>query len=112
MATGSVIELSASDFDAAITDPVCPILVKFFAPWCAPCRALAADFADLAEQYADRVLFAEVNVDEEPELAERFKIRSVPTVLMFRGGSTTPIRGLESASGEDVENWLAIIAPD
>jgi thioredoxin 1 len=64
-----------------------PALVDFWAEWCAPCRAFGPTFDRLAEKYASEVLFAKVNVDEVPELAERYGIRSIPTVLLLREGN-------------------------
>lgn len=64
-----------------------PALVDFWAEWCAPCRAFGPTFDRLAERYESEVLFAKVNVDEVPEQAERYGIRSIPTVLLLREGN-------------------------
>lgn len=62
------------------------VLVDFWAPWCGPCRMLAPAISKLAEEYAGRVTVGKVNVDEEPELANRFGVSGIPTVLLFRDG--------------------------
>lgn len=63
-----------------------PVLVDFWAEWCAPCRMLAPTIEKLAEAYGERINFAKVNVEEMPELASRFGIRSIPTLVLLREG--------------------------
>jgi thiol peroxidase len=63
-----------------------PVLVDFYAPWCPPCKKLAPVFAELAEDYAGRVLFVKVNTDEAGEIASEYSIRSIPTVILFSEG--------------------------
>ena len=63
-----------------------PVLVDFWAEWCAPCRMLAPTFEKLAENYGHEISFAKVNVDELPEVASQYGIRSIPTLLLLRDG--------------------------
>ena len=63
-----------------------PVLVDFWAEWCPPCRMLAPTFEKLAANYGDRIIFAKVNVDELPEVAGQYGIRSIPTLLLLRDG--------------------------
>lgn len=63
-----------------------PAFVDFWAAWCAPCRMIAPTFEKLAEKYSTEFNFAKVNVDEEPELAGQFGIRSIPTLLLIKDG--------------------------
>jgi thioredoxin 1 len=63
-----------------------PVLVDFWAEWCAPCRLLAPTFEKLAATYGDEISFAKVNVDELPEVAGQYGIRSIPTLLLLREG--------------------------
>jgi len=63
-----------------------PVLVDFWAEWCPPCRMLAPTFEKLAENYGDQIIFAKVNVDELPEVAGQYGIRSIPTLLLFCDG--------------------------
>jgi len=82
---GNVVILNKNNFDEIVTNGSKPVLVDFWATWCGPCRAVAPVIEELADEYKDRVIVAKVNVDEEHELASRFRIMSIPTVMLFKG---------------------------
>ena len=81
--------LTEQNFDAEVLQAELPVLIDFWAPWCGPCRMLAPVVAQIAEEYAGKAKVCKVNVDEAPELARRFGIMSIPTVLVFKGGQLT-----------------------
>ena len=81
----AVLHLNETDFDATIAQGV--TLVDFWATWCGPCRMLAPVIEKLAEQYDGRAKVAKVDIDENPGLANRFGIMSIPTVLVFQDGT-------------------------
>ncbi|NDP43185.1 MAG: thiol reductase thioredoxin [Aromatoleum sp.] len=81
-ATGAVVELDAPQFNATVAGHPF-VIVDFWAPWCAPCRAFAPTFAAAALRHPD-VLFAKVNTENEQALAAQFGIRSIPTLMIFR----------------------------
>lgn len=83
---GQPFVLTAAAFDTQIQRSDLPVVVDVWAPWCGPCRAMAPHFERVAEQMRLRARFAKINSDEEPNLAARFNIRSIPTLLVFRGG--------------------------
>jgi thioredoxin 1 len=75
-----------STFEGTVIKAETPVLVDFWAPWCAPCRMVAPIVDELSEEYDGQVVFAKVNTDEQPNIAARYGIRSIPTLLVFKAG--------------------------
>ena len=86
MMTGQVVELTAEHFAEQILDAQQPMLVDFWASWCAPCRLMAPVVGALAETFADRLIVGKVNVDRYPDLAVQSGVRSIPTLMLFQHG--------------------------
>jgi thioredoxin 2 len=86
---GQPLELGDHDFDAVVGAAKVPVLVDFWAPWCGPCRAMAPAFAQAARQLEGRALLVKVNSDDNPELSQRFGIRSIPTLVRLDRGHET-----------------------
>ncbi|MBP5536329.1 MAG: thioredoxin [Bacteroidales bacterium] len=80
-----VVEVIESSFDSLLQGAQ-PVIVDFGATWCGPCKALAPIIEELANEYEGKAVFAKADVEECSELAARFRIRNVPTVLFFKGG--------------------------
>ncbi len=85
MSNDTVTVLDAT-FKNEVLDSATPVLVDFWATWCAPCRAIAPSLEELATQYKGQVKIAKVDVDENQQIAQQFGIRSIPTLLLFKGG--------------------------
>ncbi len=81
---GKYIELTAANFEATVTSGVA--VVDFWAPWCGPCRMVAPIIEELAEEYDGKAKVCKVNTDEEQDLAVKFGIRSIPTILFLKDG--------------------------
>ena len=76
----------AEDFAIEVVESDVPVLVDFYADWCAPCRMLSPALDGLAREYAGRLKIVKVNIDEESELPGHFRVQSIPTLLAFRDG--------------------------
>ena len=82
----SELAITAANFDKEVAQSELPVLIDFWAEWCMPCRMIAPSVADLAKTYAGRIKVGSVDVDAENELATRFGIISIPTLIVFKGG--------------------------
>ena len=82
-----MIELTDANFDADAIKAGTPVVVDFWAPWCGPCKMLTPILEELAGEYKGKVTFGKLNVDENPGVASKYGIVSIPTILFIKGGS-------------------------
>lgn len=82
----AVQEISDADFEAEVIQSSLPVLIDFWAPWCAPCRAIAPVVDDLAREYAGKLKIVKMNVDDNPLTPSKFGVRSIPNLLIFKNG--------------------------
>ena len=85
----STINVSNENFHKEVAESDIPVLVDFYASWCTPCRMLSPVLEDISEELSGRVKIAKVDVTEESDLAEKFRILNLPTMMIFRKGQVT-----------------------
>ena len=83
---GSISQLTESTFDEEVAGSTEPVLVEFWAEWCGPCKMVAPILEEIATEQAGKVRVAKVNVDENPGLATKFNVMSIPTMIVFKDG--------------------------
>lgn len=80
------VKITDLNFDEIVLNSDVPVLLDFWAVWCRPCQLIGASIDKLAENYRGKLLVGKVNIDEEPELTERFRVSSIPSVYILQGG--------------------------
>ncbi|MBU4212323.1 MAG: thioredoxin [Kiritimatiellae bacterium] len=86
MTANLVVHLTAANWDTEVTKATTPVLVDFWAEWCGPCKMIAPVLNELAGELSGKIKIAKVNVEESQNLAAKFQIRSIPTLLVFKAG--------------------------
>jgi thioredoxin 1 len=101
-----ITELDNSNFESTVTEGSIPVVVDFWAPWCGPCKAIAPILEEIAIELGDSVKICKVNVDNNSEIASKYEIRAIPTILIFKDGAVTDtVVGL--ASKDDLKGKLS-----
>jgi len=82
----NILELNDSNFQTEVLGSTVPVLVDFWASWCAPCRVIAPTVEAIAGEYKDRIKVGKVNVDDNPIIPSAYGIKGIPTLILFKGG--------------------------
>jgi thioredoxin 1 len=86
MASPNVVEVTDTNFESDVLKSPVPVLVDFWAVWCAPCRAIAPHVDAIAGEYAGKLRVGKLDIDSNPEVPSQFEVRSIPTLLLFKEG--------------------------
>jgi len=84
---GKVLQVNYGQFDSEVLRSTVPVFVDFYADWCGPCQTIGPTLEALSEEYADKVKFVKVNVDDNQEVAMKYEIMGIPTAMIFRNGT-------------------------
>lgn len=82
----SIVKLSDGSFDQDVLGSDKPVLVDFWAEWCGPCKMIAPILDEIAAEYGDKVTVAKLNIDENPSTPQKFAVRGIPTLILFKNG--------------------------
>lgn len=93
------VTITDSSFKSEVLESKMPVVVDFWAPWCAPCRIVSPIIDELAKDYAGKVKVGKMNVDENPDVPGQFGIMSIPTILIFKNGK--PVKTMIGAQGKE-----------
>ena len=97
--------LNVENFENEVTDSEVPVLDDFWAEWCAPCKALSPILDEISEELKGKIAVTKVNLDENQDLAMKYSIRSIPTLLLFKSGELSDMKvGLPNKS--DLLDWI------
>ena len=83
----NVTEISDQSFESEVLKSPVPVLIDFWAPWCAPCRAIAPVVEELAKEYEGKIKVVKLNVDDNPQTPQRYGVRGIPNLILFQGGN-------------------------
>ena len=100
-----ILNLNEDNFEKVVNDSKLPLIIDFWAEWCAPCKAIAPILDELAIELNEKLLIGKVNLDENQDLAMKYSIRSIPTILLFKDGELKDTKvGLSSKT--DLISWV------
>jgi len=98
-------QVSDKDFEAEVLKATGPVLVDFWAEWCGPCRALAPSLDAIAAERSGKIKVVKVNIDENPNAPSKYNVRSIPTLLIFKGGQVVA-QTVGSMGKSDLTKWV------
>ncbi|TSE07709.1 thioredoxin [Mesorhizobium intechi] len=102
---GTTVKVDKNNFQADVLNANVPVVVDFWAEWCGPCKQIAPSLEDIATELGAKVKIVKLNIDENPELAAQFGVRSIPTLMIFKGGAMADMR-VGAAPKTVLSHWI------
>ena len=100
------IKIDTDNFESDVLKSSEPVVVDFWAEWCGPCKMIAPSLEEISNEMGDKVKIAKVNMDDNPDLAARYGVRSIPTLLMFKDGEPVSIQ-VGAAPKSRLSDWIS-----
>ncbi|KEQ03090.1 MULTISPECIES: thioredoxin [Pseudorhizobium] len=105
----ATVKVDNSNFQAEVLESSQPVVVDFWAEWCGPCKMIGPSLEEISNEMAGKVKVVKLNIDENPELAAKFGVRSIPTLAMFKGGEVADIK-VGAAPKTALSAWISSAA--
>lgn len=100
------VTIDNSNFESEVLNSDTPVVVDFWAEWCGPCKMIAPSLEEISNEMGDKVKIAKVDMDSNPDLAAKYGVRSIPTLLMFKGGEPTAIQ-VGAVPKAQLSSWIS-----
>ncbi len=100
----ATVKVTDSSFQADVLDSETPVLVDFWAEWCGPCRMIGPALEEISDELQGKLTIAKVNIDDDPEWASKYNVRSIPMMLIFKGGEVVDSK-LGAAPKSALKSW-------
>ena len=101
----ATVKVDKSNFQADVLNASQPVVVDFWAEWCGPCKMIGPSLEEIANELGDKIKIAKLNIDENPELAAQFGVRSIPTLMIFKAGEVADMK-VGAAPKTVLSNWI------
>ena len=102
----ATVKVDINNFQSEVLESAEPVVVDFWAEWCGPCKMIAPSLEEIATELAGKVKVAKLNIDENPELAAQYGVRSIPTLAMFKAGEVADIK-VGAAPKTALSSWIS-----
>ena len=102
----ATVKIDKSNFQSDVLGAAEPVVVDFWAEWCGPCKMIAPALDEIAGEMAGKIKIAKVNIDENPELAAQYGVRSIPTLMIFKGGEEADMK-VGAAPKTALSSWIS-----
>ena len=102
----ATVKVDTSNFQSEVLESAEPVVVDFWAEWCGPCKMIAPSLEEISSEMAGKVKVAKINIDENPDIAAQYGVRSIPTLAMFKGGEVADIK-VGASPKSALSNWIS-----